>query len=89
MSKIFIRPDGKIEGLYTEKIPLGKLGKLGVTRATHVEFDYGRQKWIVTLPTGEEIFSHASREGALAWEKKYCEALLVAGFRPCIPEITD
>ncbi|WP_054692445.1 hypothetical protein [Syntrophomonas palmitatica] len=83
MSKsIFLRPDGTIEGLYTDAIPLQKLGKLTVTRATTVEFDDARQEWLVALPDGQEIYSNASREVALEWEKTYCEAQLIAGFRP-------
>lgn len=81
MAKIFIRPDGVIEGLHTDMIPLQELGHLNVVRATNVEFDGVRQEWIVTLPDGTEIFSHLSREKALDWERIYCEACLYDGFR--------
>lgn len=84
MAKIFIRPDGKIEGLYTDKIPLTVLGSLNVDRATFVEFCSIRQEWVVTLPSGQEIFSHSSREKALEWERNYCENLLLAGHRVVI-----
>ena len=50
MAKIFVRPDGRIEGLYTDTVPLKDLGHLNVRRATHVEFCEKRQEWVVTLP---------------------------------------
>lgn len=82
MAKIFIRPDGSIEGLYTDTVPLQELGKLNVTRATNVEFDEGRQEWIVSLPDdGKEVYSDPNREEALAWERKFCETCLFNGFR--------
>lgn len=81
MAKIFIRPDGTIEGLHTDLIPLQELGCLEIARATNVEFDGIRQKWIVTLPDGKELFSHPSRTEALKWERTYCEACLYDGFR--------
>lgn len=81
MAKIFIRPDGTVEGLYTDQIPLTNLGFLNIARATHVEFCAARQEWVVTLPSGQEIFSHSSREKALDWERKYCEDLLLEGYR--------
>ncbi len=82
MAKIFIRPDGKVEGLYTDIVPLTTLGVLNVNRATHVEFWHKRQEWVVTLPDGNEVFANQSRQVALDWERKYCENLLQNGFRP-------
>lgn len=84
MSSIFIRPDGRIEGLYTDIIPLQKLGNLSVTRATTIEFDPQRQGWVVALPDGTEVHFGPSREECLQWEKSYCETLLNDGFRPGI-----
>jgi hypothetical protein len=81
MAKLFFRPDGIIEGLYTDTVNLQQLGKLHVTRATHVEFNETMQKWVVSLPDGEEVFMHTSREVALQWEKKYCESSLLSGYR--------
>lgn len=81
MAKLFIRPDGSIEGLYTDIVPMQELGKLNVTRATNVEFDCGRQEWVVTLPDGKEVHSCAKREDALEWERIFCEACLYDGFR--------
>jgi hypothetical protein len=85
MATIFIRPDGRIEGLYSDAIPLQQLGKLSVTRATTIEFDPLRQEWVVALPDGKEVYSHPSREQCLKWEKTFCEALLSEGFRPGSP----
>lgn len=82
MAKLFIRPDGNVEGLYTDIVPLGTLGNLNVRRATFVEFSILRQEWLVTLPEGDEIFASPNRQIALDWERKYCEGLLEEGFRP-------
>lgn len=82
MAAIYIRPDGKIEGLYNDTIPLQQLGELSVMRATTIEFDHQRQEWIVALPDGTEVYSHPSREECLKWEKIFCESLLAQGFRP-------
>lgn len=81
MTVIVIRPDGKVEGLYNDIIPLNQLGTLNVKRATNIEFCFKRQKWIVSLPNGEEVYSNGSREKALDWEKVYCERLLLSGYR--------
>lgn len=81
MAKLFIRPDGTIEGLHTDIVPLQELGRLNVTRATNVEFDCGRQEWIVTLPSGQETYANVRREEALKWEREYCESQLMSGFR--------
>ena len=81
MAKIFIRPDGVIEGLYSDAVPLNNLGRLNVKRATHVEFDEVCQEWIVMLPDGKKIYSNPSREEALDWERNYCDRLLIAGYR--------
>jgi hypothetical protein len=81
MAKIVIRPDGTVEGLYTDMIPLQALGNLNVSRATNVEFDSNRQEWAVTLPNGEEIAHRPSREAALVFERAYCENHLLNGFR--------
>ncbi len=81
MAKFFIRPEGAVEGLYSDEIPLKNLGYLDIKRATNVEFCSDRQEWIVTLPDGTEVYSNANREKALAWERKYCDSLLEAGYR--------
>jgi hypothetical protein len=81
MAKVFIRPDGTIEGLHTDVVPLQSLGRLNVTRATNVEFDSERQEWVVTLPDGAEVYSNSSREAALKWEREYCETALLNGYR--------
>ncbi|HQA60376.1 MAG TPA: hypothetical protein PK768_05080 [Tepidanaerobacteraceae bacterium] len=81
MAKIFVRPDGRIEGLYTDTVPLKDLGHLNVRRATHVEFCEKRQEWVVTLPDGTEVHHDPSREKALEWERTYCEKKLLEGYR--------
>lgn len=81
MAKVFIRPDGIIEGLHTDAVPLQELGRLNVARATNVEFDSVRQEWVVSLPDGTEVFFHPERKKALDWERIYCEACLYDGYR--------
>lgn len=73
---LFIRPNGTIEGINPDGFPLQVLGEMGVQRASTLEFDNKRQKWIVRLPDGTEKFAHPVRAKALAWERKYFEELL-------------
>lgn len=79
---IYIRPDGKIEGLYSDIIPLRQIGPLEIKRATTIEFDPNRQEWVVMLPDGKEVYSNSSRAECLRWENTFCDALLADGFRP-------
>jgi RNA polymerase subunit RPABC4/transcription elongation factor Spt4 len=74
--KLFFRPDGTIEGLNPDGFPLQSLGKAEINRASNVEFNEQRQEWVVTLPNGNEVFSHLVRGTALAWERKYFDAVL-------------
>lgn len=78
MIKIFLR-DGIITGLHDETIPLMSLGTLSIKRASTIEFDAIRQKWVVALPNGEEIFSHSLRKECLNFEKQFFENLMTSG----------
>ena len=64
-------PDGKVQGLYTELIPLQSLGRLHITRATTIEFEDDRQCWVVRDPDGTELFFHPNRQACLDWERAY------------------
>lgn len=80
-SNLFLRPDGSVEGLYTDLVDLRCLGRLEVRRASFVEFDMGKQAWQVTLPSGEVLGTYASREDALASEIAILEARMAKGGR--------
>ena len=65
-----IAPDGSIECLWTETLPLETLGTLHVRRASNVEFNEATQQWEVILATAPDVvaFSHSSRAACIAWE---------------------
>ena len=67
-----VTPDGNIRCLYTDEIDLPQLGRLQVSRASHVEFDNHLRKWTVTsAKTGRRLHSSMTREQALEWERQY------------------
>lgn len=74
-----IAPDGSIETLWTEAIPLESLGTLRVKRASLVEFNEVSQEWEVRLcPNTEDVvFSHKSRAACIAWEIETINAQLL------------
>jgi hypothetical protein len=60
---------GHIDCFYTEAIDLCALGRLKVTRATHVRFSATTQQWeVINENSSELMFSHASRKQCLQWE---------------------
>jgi len=65
-----ISPDGSVECLWTEALPLDKLGSLHVKRASNVEFDEASQQWQVKLATAPDAvaFASPSRAACIAWE---------------------
>jgi hypothetical protein len=67
---LFISPNGIITCLYSEQIPLAKIGRLKIKRFTKVEFNSVTGKWEV-LEKGRSIFSNVSRETCLTWERNY------------------
>jgi len=61
---------GNASCLYHEAIPLHKLGRLSVRRASHIEFDSERQLWhVLAADKSQVLFSHCSREACLRWER--------------------
>ncbi len=67
-----VTPDGNIRCLYTDEIDLPQLGRLQVSRASHIEYDNRLHKWTVTsAKTGKRLHSSMTRESALEWERQY------------------
>ena len=66
-----IGPSGQVRGLYTEVIPLQSIGRLRVRRASHIEFDHGRQVWIAWDTNGSALFESPSRQECLEWEQRF------------------
>lgn len=67
-----ITAKGGIRMLQDDAIDLRKLGKVIVTRASHVEFDNEAQTWYVqSAKTGKYLYRARTRARALAWEKRF------------------
>ena len=64
-------PDGTGAGLYTEVIDLQQIGRLGMSRASHIEFNSESQRWEVHDSTGHRLFTDPSREACLRWERQH------------------
>jgi hypothetical protein len=71
---IIFTPDGLGHGLYTDAIPLGRIGNLHIERATTIEFDNQTQYWRVYDPAGFPLFNAPTRELCLEWEQAYLGA---------------
>ena len=69
--------DGTAEVIYTEKIDLRKLGKLKITRASHVEPDINGQ-WTADMSPvkGPILGPYDTRDLALSAEVKWLESNL-------------
>lgn len=58
--------------LHDDVASLETLGKVEVSRASHVEYDNARQKWYVQSAKTMVVLGHFdTREAALAWEKDF------------------
>jgi hypothetical protein len=64
-------PEGTVQCLWTEIVPLHELGRLEIQRASNVEFNSSRQHWEVHSRTGRLLYSHRSRTNCLAWEHSF------------------
>jgi hypothetical protein len=70
---IYFNPDGSFACLYSEELPLAKLGKLSIKRFTTVEpvEDSPVPMWQVRTNNGEMLYENPSRINCLAWEEEY------------------
>lgn len=71
MLEVTITKDGEVQCLAPDDLDLRDVGSLHVRRASHVEFDNDRQRWLVTLPNGKEIGEFATRGEAIRFEVEY------------------
>ena len=69
---LVISPHGTIRALYSEEIDLGELGKVSITRASHVEPDqHGRWRADLTPSAGPVLGPFQRRSEALAAEQSW------------------
>lgn len=70
--KLQITAQGGVRMLQDDAVDLRKLGKVIVTRASHVEFCNRTQKWYVqSARTKKYLYRAQTRAQALAWEKRF------------------
>jgi hypothetical protein len=67
---ISFKTDGTAHCLWTDALPLHKLGRLEITRATNIEFNNYTQHWEVKDRTGKIRFISESRAACLKWEQQ-------------------
>lgn len=74
---IFIKENGDIKALNHDDFPFQTLGMVDIERASTVEFDYDKQRWMVCDINGTILSDHhVTRAGAIAWEQNYFNELL-------------
>jgi hypothetical protein len=71
---ITFKTDGTAQCLWTEALPLHELGRLEITRASHIEFNNTTQHWEVRDRKGKVRFIDRSRSACLKWEQQYLQA---------------
>ena len=69
-SIITFNPDGTALCLWTEAVPLHAIGRLDITRASHIEFNNATQHWEVKDRKGKVRFIARSRSACLEWEQQ-------------------
>lgn len=69
-----VSSDGTVEGLYTDKIDLHRLGRLSIYRISEIEYSYSEQGWVVYLEGLKKIAGpFKNREDAKKAEREYIE----------------
>jgi hypothetical protein len=75
--ELHINSQGDVRCLYAETIPLGELGTLQITRASHVEPDALGRWWAELSPVGgPKLGPFVYRSEALEAERMWLEAHL-------------
>jgi hypothetical protein len=70
--QIEINERGGVAMLHDDAVNLAELGKIEVSRASHVEFSNVSGQWYVQSAKTLQVLHHApTRAEALAWEKEY------------------
>jgi len=73
--QLLIAPDGGVRCIYDEVIDLTVLGRLDVSRASHVEPDALGQWWADLAPVGGPVLGpFAQRSAALAAELNWLQS---------------
>jgi len=67
-SILVIRPNGKIETVYSDEIPYDAIGEVAVRRASTVEFDNDRHLWVAKTQSGRILAEGARRADVVAEE---------------------
>lgn len=67
---ISFNTDGTAHCLWTEALPLHELGRLEITRASHIEFNNATQKWEMKDRRGKSRFISKSRLTCLEREQR-------------------
>ena len=71
---IQFKPNGTAQCLWTEALPLHKLGRLEITKASHIEFNNFTQHWEVRDRKGRVRFFAKWRSSCLECEQEYLQA---------------
>jgi hypothetical protein len=68
--RVLIRPNGNVDTVYSDQLPLRDIGTLHTRRASNVEFDEQTQEWVATTVGGRELARGRTRAGVVAEEVK-------------------
>jgi hypothetical protein len=81
---ICITADGRAIGVYSDSIPWASLGRIfAKPRASHVEFDVTKQRWVARdVRSGRIISSNQSREAVLREEHEHYTREIAHGRLP-------
>lgn len=67
--KLVIRPDGLVEALWSDKLPLAVLGHVQTVRASNVEWDENAQMWVArSTVDGRVLAASPHRDDAVRQE---------------------